>query len=120
VGGLEPVHPDEITGPWKGGEFDTDHPSEGQFTRAGRYGKTFNSLTDVALGPLSEIPGPFSCAGRFRLSELPPLRYMYAMLCRSPGHRVHGGIACCQVATAPSALIGFSAEDLAWGSFASE
>ncbi|UPW11875.1 DUF4334 domain-containing protein [Gordonia terrae] len=45
---FDPVRPEEILGNWKGSEFDTGHPAEGKLAKAGWYGKTFTSLTDVA------------------------------------------------------------------------
>lgn len=42
------MRPEEILGSWKGSEFVTGHAMEGKLAKAGWYGKTFNSLTDVA------------------------------------------------------------------------
>lgn len=45
--GLETVRPEEILGEWKGGEFDTGHPLNGELEKAGWYGKTFTSVHDA-------------------------------------------------------------------------
>ncbi|MGW0567564.1 MULTISPECIES: DUF4334 domain-containing protein [Streptomyces] len=44
---LATVRPEDILGEWKGGEFDTGHPLNGELEKAGWYGKTFNSVHDV-------------------------------------------------------------------------
>ncbi|MFB6554834.1 DUF4334 domain-containing protein [Streptomyces sp. NPDC056405] len=45
--GLGTVRPEEILGEWKGGEFDTGHPLNGELAKAGWYGKTFTSVHDA-------------------------------------------------------------------------
>ncbi|MGC9496541.1 DUF4334 domain-containing protein [Streptomyces sp. WG7] len=44
---LEVVRPEEILGEWKGGEFDTGHPLNGELAKAGWYGKTFTAVHDA-------------------------------------------------------------------------
>ncbi|MFH9569787.1 DUF4334 domain-containing protein [Streptomyces sp. NPDC017230] len=44
---LNTVRPEEILGEWKGGEFDTGHPLNGELAKAGWYGKTFTSVHDA-------------------------------------------------------------------------
>ncbi|MGN9814965.1 DUF4334 domain-containing protein [Streptomyces sp. SD11] len=44
---LATVRPEDILGEWKGGEFDTGHPLNGELEKAGWYGKTFTSVHDV-------------------------------------------------------------------------
>ena len=44
---LETVDASEILGRWRGEEFVTGHPMNGQFERVRWFGKTFNSLSDV-------------------------------------------------------------------------
>ncbi|MEV6964229.1 DUF4334 domain-containing protein [Hamadaea sp. NPDC051192] len=44
---LDTVRPEEIFGEWKGGEFDTGHPINGQLDQARWFGKTFVSRKDV-------------------------------------------------------------------------
>ena len=44
---LDTVRPEEILGEWKGGEFDTGHPVNGQLDQVRWYGKTFVTRTDV-------------------------------------------------------------------------
>ncbi|MER7055523.1 DUF4334 domain-containing protein [Streptomyces sp. NPDC000351] len=44
---LDTVRPEEILGEWKGGEFDTGHPLNGELAKAGWYGKTFTSVHDA-------------------------------------------------------------------------
>lgn len=44
---LETLRPEEMFGAWKGGEFTTGHPVNGMLRKAGWYGKTFVSRTDV-------------------------------------------------------------------------
>ncbi|MAU84161.1 DUF4334 domain-containing protein [Gordonia sp. Z-3] len=44
---LETMRPEEMFGAWKGGEFTTGHPVNGMLEKAGWYGKTFVSRSDV-------------------------------------------------------------------------
>ncbi|MEV0128557.1 DUF4334 domain-containing protein [Dactylosporangium sp. NPDC050688] len=44
---LDTVRPEEILGEWKGSEFDTGHPINGQLDQARWYGKTFATVKDV-------------------------------------------------------------------------
>jgi hypothetical protein len=44
---LDTVRPEEILGEWRGGEFDTGHPLNGQLDKVGWYGKTFVTVKDV-------------------------------------------------------------------------
>ncbi|MDX2937795.1 DUF4334 domain-containing protein [Streptomyces ipomoeae] len=44
---LDTVRPEEILGEWKGDEFDTGHPANGQLQQVGWYGKTFVSPMDA-------------------------------------------------------------------------
>ncbi|MFG1779583.1 DUF4334 domain-containing protein [Micromonospora sp. NPDC049051] len=44
---LDTVRPEEILGEWKGSEFVTGHPLNGQLDRAGWYGKTFVTVQDA-------------------------------------------------------------------------
>ena len=44
---LAPATIDEMIGEWKGGEFVTGHKMNGQLEKAGWFGKTFKSATDV-------------------------------------------------------------------------
>ncbi|MEV3853913.1 DUF4334 domain-containing protein [Streptomyces sp. NPDC050095] len=44
---LETVRPEEILGPWRGAEFDTGHPMNGQLNTVAWHGKTFTSPLDV-------------------------------------------------------------------------
>jgi hypothetical protein len=44
---LEPAAIDEMMGEWKGGEFTTGHRVNGLLEKAGWFGKTFNSISDV-------------------------------------------------------------------------
>ncbi|MBB2940849.1 hypothetical protein FB565_000553 [Actinoplanes lutulentus] len=44
---LETVRPEEMLGAWKGSEFVSGHPFEGNLARVRWHGKTFTSLTDV-------------------------------------------------------------------------
>src|ERR1700720_2059484 len=44
---LQPATIDEMMGEWKGGEFVTGHKMNGQLQKAGGFGKTFKSATDV-------------------------------------------------------------------------
>jgi hypothetical protein len=44
---LEPARIEEMIGEWAGGEFTTGHKMNGQLEKAGWFGKTFNSATDV-------------------------------------------------------------------------
>ncbi|MFF3735398.1 DUF4334 domain-containing protein [Streptomyces sp. NPDC002476] len=44
---LDTVRPEEILGEWKGGEFDTGHPLNGQLEQIRWYGKRFVSVKDV-------------------------------------------------------------------------
>ncbi|MFX0592251.1 DUF4334 domain-containing protein [Melissospora conviva] len=44
---LETVRPEELLGEWKGAEFDTGHPVNGQLEKIRWYGKTFVSVKDV-------------------------------------------------------------------------
>ena len=44
---LAPVNAGEILGRWRGHEFQTGHPLNGQMARGRWFGKTFNSLSDV-------------------------------------------------------------------------
>src|SRR3982074_152127 len=45
--GLEPATIDGMIGEWKGGEFVTGHKMNGQLEKAGWFGKTFTSASDV-------------------------------------------------------------------------
>ena len=44
---LAPATIDGMIGEWKGGEFRTGHKMNGQLEKAGWFGKTFNSASDV-------------------------------------------------------------------------
>ncbi|KIZ16991.1 DUF4334 domain-containing protein [Streptomyces natalensis] len=44
---LDTVRPEEILGEWKGSEFHTGHPLNGQHAQVGWYGKTFVSVRDA-------------------------------------------------------------------------
>ncbi|MFI2508925.1 DUF4334 domain-containing protein [Streptomyces sp. NPDC018972] len=44
---LATVRPEDILGEWKGGEFDTGHPLNGELAKAGWYGKTFAAVHDA-------------------------------------------------------------------------
>ena len=44
---LQPATIDEMIGEWKGGEFQTGHKMNGQLEKAGWFGKTFTSVSDV-------------------------------------------------------------------------
>lgn len=44
---LSPAAIEDILGEWKGGEFQTGHKLNGQLEKAGWFGKTFNSVSDV-------------------------------------------------------------------------
>ncbi len=44
---LDTVRPEAILGEWKGGEFNTGHPLNGELAKVGWYGKTFAALDDV-------------------------------------------------------------------------
>jgi hypothetical protein len=44
---LATVRPEEILGAWRGGEFRTGHPLNGQLAEAGWYGKTFTAVHDA-------------------------------------------------------------------------
>ncbi|BBH67619.1 hypothetical protein ACTI_43040 [Actinoplanes sp. OR16] len=44
---LPTLRPEDLIGTWKGSEFVSGHPFEGQLATIGWYGKTFASLTDV-------------------------------------------------------------------------
>ncbi|GAA2692482.1 MULTISPECIES: DUF4334 domain-containing protein [Actinosynnema] len=44
---LPTVAPEELLGDWRGSEFVSGHSFEGNLEKAGWYGKTFTSLTDV-------------------------------------------------------------------------
>jgi hypothetical protein len=44
---LPPTRVEDILGAWKGDEFNTGHPNNGQLKAVGWYGKTFNSLKDA-------------------------------------------------------------------------
>jgi hypothetical protein len=44
---LEPATIDQMLGEWKGGEFVTGHKMNGMLEKAGWFGKTFASATDV-------------------------------------------------------------------------
>jgi len=44
---LKPAAIDEMLGEWKGGEFQTGHKMNGQLEKAGWFGKTFTSVSDV-------------------------------------------------------------------------
>jgi hypothetical protein len=44
---LKPAAIEEMLGEWKGGEFQTGHKMNGQLERAGWFGKTFTSVSDV-------------------------------------------------------------------------
>ncbi|WP_433830646.1 DUF4334 domain-containing protein [Actinoplanes sp. CA-015351] len=44
---LETIRPEEMLGAWKGSEFVSGHPFEGNLARVRWHGKTFASLTDV-------------------------------------------------------------------------
>ncbi|MEE3852683.1 DUF4334 domain-containing protein [Gordonia sp. LSe1-13] len=46
-GALETLRPEEMFGAWKGGEFTTGHPVNGMLEKAGWFGKTFTSRSDV-------------------------------------------------------------------------
>jgi len=44
---LKPAAIEEMLGEWKGGEFQTGHKMNGQLEKAGWFGKTFTSVSDV-------------------------------------------------------------------------
>jgi hypothetical protein len=44
---LQPASLEGIIGAWKGGEFRTGHKMNGQLEKAGWFGKTFKSASDV-------------------------------------------------------------------------
>lgn len=44
---LSPAAIEEMLGEWKGGEFQTGHKMNGQLEKAGWFGKTFKSVSDV-------------------------------------------------------------------------
>ena len=44
---LRPATIEQMMGEWKGGEFCTGHKMNGQLEKAGWFGKTFNSASDV-------------------------------------------------------------------------
>ncbi|MYR05012.1 DUF4334 domain-containing protein [Gordonia sp. SID5947] len=44
---LDTVRPEEMFGAWKGDEFTTGHPVNGMLGKAGWFGKTFTSRSDV-------------------------------------------------------------------------
>lgn len=44
---LKPASIEEMLGEWKGGEFQTGHKMNGQLEKAGWFGKTFKSASDV-------------------------------------------------------------------------
>ena len=44
---LRPATVDDMIGEWKGGEFRTGHKMNGQLEKAGWFGKTFKSASDV-------------------------------------------------------------------------
>ncbi|GIM90956.1 DUF4334 domain-containing protein [Paractinoplanes toevensis] len=56
---LGPVRAEEILGAWRGSEFDTGHPLNGQLAKAGWHGKTFVSVSDakplICRGPDGEL-----------------------------------------------------------------
>ncbi|GIF21695.1 hypothetical protein BJ973_004860 [Actinoplanes tereljensis] len=56
---LEPVRAEDILGEWRGSEFDTGHPLNGQLEKAGWHGKTFLSVSDakplICRGPDGEL-----------------------------------------------------------------
>ncbi|MFB6785264.1 DUF4334 domain-containing protein [Streptomyces olivaceus] len=57
--GRDTVRPEEILGAWRGGEFDTGHPLNGELAKAGWYGKTFTAVHDakplICRGPEGEL-----------------------------------------------------------------
>jgi uncharacterized protein DUF4334/GXWXG protein len=56
---LDPIRAEEILGAWRGSEFDTGHPLNGQLAKAGWHGKTFVSVSDakplICRGPDGEL-----------------------------------------------------------------